>query len=138
MANQASRPQPERQPAQSTSAPSTSTPSTSTSSAGTVPFPDDVVHMIGRGVIYKDGERLGEAGYDLMIVPPHRRGAVLESGTPPVDRPDISGTLTDSMLLGEAIHGGRLTLALEDGHRFEFTVIVPETNEILGVNWLHD
>ncbi len=123
MANQASRPQPEQQPAQSKS---------------TVPFPDDVVHMTGRGVIYKDGVRLGETGYDIMIVPPHRRGAVLESGTPPADRPDISGTLTDSLFLGEAVHDGRLTLELEDGHRFEFTVIVPDTNEILGVNWLHD
>lgn len=120
MANQATRPQPE-------------SPETSA-----VPFPDDVVHLTGRGILYKDSERLGEAGYDLMIVPPHRRGTVLESGTPPSDRPDITGTLTDSMFLGEAVHGGRLTLALEDGHRFEFTVIVPDTNEILGVNWLHD
>jgi hypothetical protein len=123
MANQASRPQPERPPAPSTS---------------TVPFPDDVVRMTGRGVIYKDDVRLGETGYDIMIVPPHRRRGVLESGTPPADRPDISGTLTDSLFHGEAGRGGHLTLALEDGHRFEFTVIVPDTNEILGVSWLHD
>jgi hypothetical protein len=105
---------------------------------GGVPFPEDILHTTGRGLLYRNGERLGEVDYDLMIVPPHRRGTVLESGTPPDDRPDISGTLTQSPFLGEAIHGGRLTLALVDGHRFEFTVLVPETNEILGVTWLHD
>src|SRR5882672_5240731 len=103
MANQASRPQPQSPSASSASASSASassasSASTSASSSNTVPFPDDVLHMTGRGIIYKDGERLGEAGYDLMIVPPHHRG-VLESGTPPIDRPDITGTLTDGLFL---------------------------------------
>jgi hypothetical protein len=103
-----------------------------------VPMPDDIVRMQGQGVVYRNGERLGETGYDIMIVPPHHRRPALEPGTPPTDRPDITGNLTGAFFLGQAAQGGRLTLALEDGHRFEFKVTVPDTNEIIGVNWLHD
>jgi hypothetical protein len=101
-------------------------------------MPDDIVRLQGRGVVYRDGERLGETGYDLMIVPPNHRRAVLEPGIPPADRPDITGNLTNAFFRGEDVQGGELTLALEDGHRFEFKVLIPDTNEIIGIDWLHD
>lgn len=102
-----------------------------------VPAPDDIVRLQGHGVVYRNGERLGETGYDIMIVPPHHRRQVLESGSPPTDRPDITGSLTDAFFLGEDVEGGELTLALEDGRRFEFRVLVPDTNEIIGTAWMH-
>jgi len=102
------------------------------------PVPDDIIRLQGQGVVYRDGERLGETGYDLIIVPPNHRRIVLESGHAPADRPDITGSLTDAFFLGEAVEGGELTLALEDGRRFEFKVLVPDTNEIIGTGRLHD
>ena len=95
---------------------------------------DDVVRLRGRGVVYRDGQRLGETGYDLMIVPPQHRRPTLEAGTPPVDRADISGFLTDRFYIGEDVQGGGpLTLMLEDGRRLQFKVIEPSTNEIIGL-----
>lgn len=106
------------------------------------PIPDDIERLKGHGVVYRKSERLGEVDYDLMIVPPHHRRAALEPGTPPPDRPDITGILNGALFLGEAVHeakdGEPLTLALEDGRKFEFRVLVPDTNEIVGINWLHD
>jgi hypothetical protein len=107
------------------------------------PIPDDIVRLTGHGVVYRNGERLGEAEYDLMIVPPHHRRPALEPGSPPVDRPDITGILNGALYLGEAVKGdpdrhNTLTLELEDGRKFDFNVLVPDTNEIIGVNWLHD
>jgi hypothetical protein len=105
------------------------------------PIPEDIERLTGHGTVYKNARRLGECDYDLMIVPPHHRRAVLEPGSPPTDRPDITGMLNGALYLGEAVRGndgGKLTLELEDGRRFEFVVAVPDTNEIIGVNWLHD
>jgi len=98
---------------------------------------DDVVRLQGRGVVYRDGQRLGETGYDLMIVPPHHRRATLEPGNPPSDRPDITGFFTDAFYIGEDAQGGRMTLVLEDGRRLDFRVLVPDTNEIIGLGDLH-
>src|SRR5262249_6834696 len=98
---------------------------------------DDVVRLQGRGIVYRDGQRLGETGYDLMIIPPQHRRKTLESGTPPVDRADISGMLTDRFNIGEDVQGaGPLTLMLEDGRRLQFKVIEPSTNEIIGLSEL--
>lgn len=95
---------------------------------------DDIVRLKGRAVVYRDGQRLGETGYDLMIVPPQHRRLTLEPGKPPTDRPDITGFLTDRLFLGEDVQGaGPLTLMLEDGRRLEFRISEPETNEIIGV-----
>jgi hypothetical protein len=107
------------------------------------PQPNDVVRLQGRGTVYRNGQRLGETGYDLMIVPPKHTRPVFSPGTPPTDRPDITGVLTDRFYLGEDVEGAEdnkstLTLALEDGRRFEFKVLEPGTNEIIGLNWLHD
>jgi hypothetical protein len=105
------------------------------------PMPDDIIRLQGTGTVYNSSERLGTTAYDLMIVPPHPHRPTLEPGTPPADRPDITGVLNGALFLGEAVkrvEGGRLTLELEDGRRFEFVVTVPDTNEIIGVNWLHD
>jgi len=101
-------------------------------------MPDDVVRLQGRGVVYRNGQRLGETGYDIMIVPPQHSRPTLEPGTPPSDRPDITGYLTDRFYIGEDVqNGGALTLVLEDGRRFDFTVLVPDTNEIIAVSPLY-
>jgi hypothetical protein len=107
------------------------------------PIPDDIIRLKGHGIVYRNSERLGETDYDLMIVPPNHQRPTLEPGSPPVDRPDITGILNGALYLGEAIKGDSeqrhtLTLELEDGRKFEFKMLVPDTNEIVGVNWLHD
>jgi hypothetical protein len=95
---------------------------------------DDVVRLQGRGVVYRDGQRLGETGYDLMIIPPDHLRPTLESGHPPVDRVDITGYLTDRFFIGEDVQGGAgLTLVLEDGRRLQFKILEPDTNEIIGL-----
>jgi hypothetical protein len=109
--------------------------------AGPAPAPDpeDIIRLQGRGTVYRNGQALGETGYDVIIVPPNHRRIALESGTPPADRPDVTGYLTDRFYIGEDVHGaGELTLQLEDGRRFEFKVLEPETNEIIGLNAPHD
>jgi len=94
----------------------------------------DVVRLHGRGIVYRDGERLGETGYDLMIIPPNHSRPTLEPGTPPVDRVDITGYLTDRFFIGEDVQGnGPLTLVIEDGRRLQFRVLEPDTNEIIGL-----
>jgi hypothetical protein len=95
---------------------------------------DDVVRLQGRGVVYRDGERLGETGYDLMVIPPDHQRPTLEPGTPPVDRADITGYLTDRFFIGEDVRGsGALTLVIEDGRRLQFRILEPDTNEIIGL-----
>jgi hypothetical protein len=95
---------------------------------------DEIVRLQGRGVVYRDGQRLGETGYDLMIVPPQHRRPTLEPGTPPTDRVDITGMLTDRLYIGQDVQGiGALTLMLEDGRRLQFKILEPETNEIIGL-----
>jgi hypothetical protein len=105
--------------------------------AGPAPAPDDIVRLQGRGVVYRNGERLGETGYDLMIVPPHHRRPVLGPNNPPTGRPDITGSLTESFFLDGNVRGGELTLVLQDGRRFEFKVLVPDTNEIVAIDRMH-
>jgi|SRR5689334_23115640 hypothetical protein len=98
---------------------------------------DDITRLQGRGVVYRSGARIGETGYDLMILPPHHRRPALEPGNPPDDRPDITGVLTDRFYIGEDVKGAALTLMLEDGQQLEFKVLVPDTNEIVGIGPLH-
>jgi len=95
---------------------------------------DDVVRLRGRGIVYRNGQRLGETGYDLMIIPPNHRRPTLEPGRPPADRVDITGMLTDRFYIGEDVQGGGpLTLMLEDGRRLQFRILEPDTNEIIGI-----
>jgi hypothetical protein len=95
---------------------------------------DDVVRLQGRGVVYRDGQRLGETRYDLMIIPPSHRRPTLEPGKPPANRVDITGRLTDRFYIGQDVQGiSALTLVLEDGRRLPFKVLEPSTNEIIGV-----
>ena len=99
----------------------------------------DVIRLQGRGTVYRNGKPLGETGYDLIIVPPNHWRITLESGTPPTDRPDITGYLTDRFYIAEDVQGsGSLTLQIDDGRRFEFVVIEGDTNEIIGLDTLHD
>jgi hypothetical protein len=103
--------------------------------------PDAVERIVGHGVIRSGGVKIGETDYDITITPPHLRGAVTfepgseELGTNDPVGADISGRflgpLYDTEKLVEGIH----TLALEDGREFDFRVLQPETNEIVGVSW---
>ena len=48
---------------------------------------------------------------------------------------DISGQLLGSFYAAEKLVEGIHTLVLEDGREFDFRVLQPETNEIVGVSW---
>jgi len=51
----------------------------------------------------------------------------------------ITGYLTDRFYIAEDVQGsGSLTLQIDDGRRFEFVVIEGDTNEIIGLDTLHD
>lgn len=106
--------------------------------------PDDigVERFQGHGIIRRDDERLAETDYDVIITPAELRGTGLtyEAGSPldhaPKSGPDISGRLLGPFFqaqdFAERIH----TLVLEDGREFDFRVLQPDTNEIVGVSVL--
>jgi hypothetical protein len=103
--------------------------------------PDALERIVGHGVIRGGGATIGETDYDLTITPPHLRGAVtFEPGSEalgtndPVGA-DISGRLLGSFYQTEKLVEGIHTLVLEDGREFDFRVLQPETNEIVGVSW---
>jgi hypothetical protein len=98
-------------------------------------FPVDAERIRGHGVIKRGTEKVGEADYELMIVPPHLRGATFEPGNEPKLSPDITGRLLEDFYSAEALVDGVHTLVLEDGREFDFRVLQPETNEIIGVSW---
>jgi hypothetical protein len=104
-------------------------------------MPDAVERIVGHGVIRGGGVTIGETDYDITITPPHLRGAVtFEPGSDalgtndPVGA-DISGRLLGSFYDAEKLVEGIHTLVLEDGREFDFRVLQPETNEIVGVSW---
>jgi hypothetical protein len=104
-------------------------------------MPDAVERIVGHGVIRGGGVTIGETDYDITITPPHLRGAVtFEPGSEalgtndPVGA-DISGRLLGSFYAAEKLVEGIHTLVLEDGREFDFRVLQPETNEIVGVSW---
>jgi hypothetical protein len=96
----------------------------------------------GHGIIRRGDEELAETDYDVIITPAELRGTGLtyEAGSPldraPKSGPDISGRLLGGFFqaqdFAESIH----TLVLEDGSEFDFRVIQPDTNEIVGVSIL--
>lgn len=98
-------------------------------------FPVDAERVRGHGIIRRGNDTVGEADYELMITPPHLRGATFEPGNEPKVSPDITGRLLESLYTAEALAHGVHTLVLEDGREFDFRVLQPETNEIIGVSW---
>jgi hypothetical protein len=103
-------------------------PSTPTTSAS------EIERLTGHGVVYRDGVRVLETDYDLMVTPAALRGATFESGDAAKGTPDITGRLLGSFFDAEALTGTS-TLVLEDGRAFDFRVIQPDTNEIVAVSW---
>jgi hypothetical protein len=97
----------------------------------------EIQRLIGHGVVYRDGARLLETDYDLTITPPALRGLTFEPGNEPRVTADITGRLLGPLYEAEALAKGA-TLVLEDGRSFDFRVIQPDTNEIVGVSWFTD
>jgi hypothetical protein len=58
-----------------------------------------------------------------------------EPGNEPKATPDITGRLLGNFYESEPLAEGVFTLVLEDGREFDFRVLQPETNEIIGVSW---
>src|SRR5689334_21220392 len=98
-------------------------------------FPADAERLRGHGIIMRGSEKVGDTDYELMIIPPHLRGATFEPGNEPKVSPDITGRLLENFYAAESLAHGVYTLVLEDGRAFDFRVLQPETNEIIGVSW---
>jgi hypothetical protein len=104
-------------------------------------MPDAVERVVGHGVICSDGVTIGETDYDITITPAHLRGAVTFEpgnaalGTNDPQGADITGRLLGSFYDTEKLVEGIHTLMLADGREFDFRVLQPETNEIVGVSW---
>ena len=103
--------------------------------AKTPAFPVDAERVRGHGIIKRGAERVGEANYELMITPPHLRGTTFEPGNEPKVSPDITGRLLENFYAAESLADGVYTLVLDDGRAFDFRVLQPDTNEIIGVSW---
>ena len=104
------------------------------------PFGDEVERLMGHGTIRRDGDVVGESDYDLVVTPPQLRGAgvTFEAGLPssePKSAPEISGRLIGPFFHAQPFAEGTHTLVLEDGREFDFHVMQPDTNEIIGVSW---
>ena len=102
----------------------------------------DVERFQGHGIIRRGGEQVAETDYDVIITPAELRGTGLtyEAGSPfdhaPKPGPDISGRLLGPFFQAQEFAEHIHTLVLEDGHEFDFRVIQPDTNEIVGVSIL--
>jgi hypothetical protein len=109
--------------------------------AGASDMPTAVERIIGHGVIRTGGATVGESDYDITITPAHLRGAgAFEPGSEALGTNDPLGADLTGQLLGsyyktEKLVEGIHTLVLEDGREFDFRVLQPETNEIVGVSW---
>ena len=96
----------------------------------------------GHGIIRRGGERLAETDYDVIITPAELRGTgvTYEAGSPldraPKSGPDIAGQLLGPFFQAQDFAEGIHTLVLEDGREFDFRVLQPDTNEIVGVSVL--
>jgi hypothetical protein len=102
--------------------------------------PDAVERVVGHGVIRSGDATIGETDYDITITPAHLRGGAFEpgnaaQGTDDPQGADITGRLLGSFYAAEKLVEGIHTLVLEDGREFDFRVLQPETNEIVGVSW---
>lgn len=99
-----------------------------------------VERLHGHGIIRHGSETVGEADYDLMIASPSARasGRTYEAGLPGTadeSVPDITGRLMGRLYQAQQYAEGIHTLVLEDGRAFDFRVLRPDTNEIVGVSW---
>ena len=92
---------------------------------------------MGHGAVYRDGVLVLETDYDLTVTPPELRGSTFEPGNEPRVTPDITGRLLGQLYEAEKLTGGA-TLVLEDGRSFDFRVIQPDTNEIVGLSWFKE
>ena len=93
-----------------------------------------IERLTGDGVVSRNGVRILETGYDLTITPPALPGLTFEPGSEPKVTPDITGRLLGPLYEAEEL-SGVATLTLEDGRSFDFRVLRPDTNEIVGVSW---
>jgi hypothetical protein len=106
----------------------------------TAPYGDEVERLLGHGTIRHDGQVVGETDYDLVVTPPQLRGAgvTFEAGLPssePKTSPEISGRLIGPFFHAQPFAESTHTLVLDDGREFDFHVVQPDTNEIIGVSW---
>lgn len=96
----------------------------------------------GHGIIRRGDERIAETDYDVIITPAELRGTGLtyEAGSPldraPKAGPDISGRLLGPFFQAQEFVEDIHTLVLEDGCEFDFRVLQPDTNEIVGISVL--
>jgi hypothetical protein len=111
-----------------------------------------IQQLSGHGAIYRGGERVAEADYELTITP-HGQGTPAEPGdalavadsrgeaagtAPETPTPAaITGRLLGSFFAAESFADGVHTLQLADGRELDFRVLQPDTNEIVGVSWFH-
>ncbi len=100
--------------------------------------PVTVERLTGRGTVYSGQQRLGDVNYTLTVTPPNLRGVTFEPGNEPKVTPDITGTLDTTLFASEPLVQGVHTLVLADGRAFDFRVIQPDTNEIVGVSWFRN
>jgi hypothetical protein len=99
----------------------------------------DVERVQGHGIIRHGAAAVDEADYDVIITPAHLRGtaAVYEaglSGDSSKTTPDITGRLMEPLYKAQPFANDVHTLVLEDGREFDFRVLQPDTNEIVGVS----
>jgi hypothetical protein len=97
--------------------------------------PDEIQRVAGHGTVRCGDATVADVDYDLTITPPHLRGTTFEPGNEPKVSPDITGRLMGPLFGAEALADGVHTLVLEDGREFDFRVLQPDTNEIIGVSW---
>jgi hypothetical protein len=101
-----------------------------------------VERIQGHGIIRRGNEQLQETDYDVIVTPAELRGTGLtfEAGSPldraPKAGPDIAGQLLGPFFQAQDFAKGIYTLVLEDGREFDFRVLQPDTNEIVGVSVL--
>jgi hypothetical protein len=96
----------------------------------------EIERLLGHGVVYHNAARALETDYDITITPPGMQSATFAPGTEPTTRPDITGRLLGQLYDAEKLAQGTATLVLEDGRSFDFRVIQPDTNEIVGLTEL--
>jgi len=105
-----------------------------------LPFGDTITRLQAHGAIQHEGVTIGESDYDLIATPPHLRGTgiTFEAGLPDGDQrtsPQITGRLVGPFFHAQPFAESTHTLVLNDGREFDFRVLQPDTNEIVGVSW---
>jgi hypothetical protein len=106
------------------------------------PLGVEVERLLGHGTIRRGDAVVAETDYDVIVTPAPLRGTgvTYEAGAPgdhaPKSAPDISGRLLGPLYQAEPFAEEIHTLVLEDGVEFDFRVLQPDTNEIVGVSTL--